>query len=492
MLRLIVVDISAESRSKLVEQITLFQQLEAQSTSLLPKISVKPLSLEELKFHATPDACLLGPQLIAEDISTVAKIRKLLPDTPILTFLNESQEDLVLIEDLARLGADDTISNTITSLDFFKKIILHCRKSRKTSKGELVLVDSAKGGLGVTSLASAIAEELVRDDKKVALIDFDFETQDLSRFLQAKPFINENLQLLLDGSRPITEEFVEQCLVQVWDEEDLYCMPPCGETEDLYDYHAGYARILISILEVLDEIYDAVVIDVGCARGSILKTLYRVADKVAFVINNDPAALYASISKAGQIKSLMAPNARLVFVENMPAKEGLPTAVLKNELGFALKDENLNWYPLQIPNCNAGHRWPGSGDTLFSRGSKELQRSITGLIGFLGIRDEAEALRAAEAKSFVRNFAKKFVKADRAITGPDQAIKLGDNKKEKTRLLPFAKEKSRVDLEHEAKSTQALFDKLVSESANSTESLEEPETETQVDAEELFQKANVS
>ena len=67
--------------------------------------------------------------------------------------------------------------------------------------------------------------------KRVILVDLDFETQDLSRFIQARPYINENLQTLIDQTAPVTSDTVKECLTKVWlDEPNLEVLAPFPET----------------------------------------------------------------------------------------------------------------------------------------------------------------------------------------------------------------------------------------------------------------------
>ena len=73
--------------------------------------------------------------------------------------------------------------------------------SEAWSQAQLILVDAGKGGLCVTSVVAGLGDALAAHGKRVLTIDLDMETQDLSRFLQTRPFVNENLQLLLEEQR---------------------------------------------------------------------------------------------------------------------------------------------------------------------------------------------------------------------------------------------------------------------------------------------------
>jgi len=405
MLNIVVLDRSAESRNRIARQINEFLQSDLKDGGLLPRVSIKPLSRHEMKFHAAPDICIVGEEIIQEEITELHNIRKLLPDSALLVRTPASLQNLAIIEQLARLGADDTMQEDITAPEFLKKLIMLSRKTAKTKSGKLIIVDSGKGGVGVSSVSAGLAEALIDKGKKVALLDFDFETQDLSRFLQVRPYINENLQLLLSGNRPVTEEFVNESLVQVWhDEPNLYCMPPVAESEDLYDGRAPYAKTLMSVLEILDSTFDCVIIDTGCARGSILKTLYRLADKVLFLVNNDPATLYSAVDRVAKMKVLMSPNAQLTIADNGSfhgsVKTGLSHKILKEEFLRASRLQENSWSESIIPFSSGGSRWPGSGMTLFSQAKGLTARSFNRLAEELELVEASERAHASSNSIF--------------------------------------------------------------------------------------------
>lgn len=430
MLKLVVVDSTAQARNRIVRQFTEFLNADIKDLALIPRVTIKPLSPQELKFHAAPDICVVGDEIASREVTTLASIRKLLPDTPILVRLNSACDSLTAIENLAAMGADDTISENVSAIEFFKKVLILAKKRRHAKPGQLILVDSGKGGIGVTTVAAGLAEALMEGGRKVAVLDFDFESQDLARFLQTKPFINENLQLLFDQSRPITEEFVSQCLVPVWEEHPyLYCMPPIAESEDLYDVHASYSRMLLSILEIIDASFDSVVIDSGSARGALLKTLYRVADKVVFVVNNDPATLYACAERITRLKSMMAPNAELLVVENAAVKHGLPAHIMKREFSSAAKLDEREWFDGRLMFCRHGNRWPGSGDTIYSAGTRQMARALTAIGVRLKLIDAefTELPSAAESPGILTQVASRLF-ARKQIGTQSAEIRIEQNK----------------------------------------------------------------
>ncbi|MGI6523793.1 MAG: AAA family ATPase [Bdellovibrionota bacterium] len=381
MLTLFVVDKSAEARTRLVEKINAFLQSDISLLSFLPQISVKPLSLEELKFHAAPDLCILGDELLNDDIFEIGKIRKQIPSATLLIWLSSEVQDFSVIEQLAGMGVDDTLNANLTPLEFAKKLVLIAgRKKNVKHHSKMIVVTSGKGGVGTTSIAAALGEGLATNGYSTLVVDFDCETQDLSRFLQARPFLNENLQGIFDRTKAITKESIEECLVQIWEEEKRFkCMTPILENEALYDPNASYSRTLLSVLEVLDGIFDFVVIDSAAVKGNILRTLIRVADELIFVINNDPAALYAGVNRLVQYRSWLSAEASLTLVENAPLRKGLASTFLRREFQDAAQ-LGMDHTFISIPHCHAGSRWPASGGTLYSTSSSRTIKALRTLV----------------------------------------------------------------------------------------------------------------
>lgn len=396
MITIAVVDLSADSRSRLVEQIGGYLRESTLALTVLPRVNLKPVTLQELQFMAAPEVCILGSELASRSIMEIAAVKKIFPETSILVEVPGSGEDFALLEQLARLGADDTFSGYTTAPEFFKKVILLTRRVMKQRSGTMILVDGGKGGVGVTTVAAGLAEALVDQKKRVCLIDFDFETQDLSRFLQTRPFVNENLHLLLSQSRPVVSETVEQCLVRLWaDEERFSVMPPSPEMDEVYDPRSGVIRTILSILETLDVTFDCVVIDAGSIRGALRQTLYRVVDKVVFVANNDPATLYSSVDRVSRMMGIMGPAGQVILAENGSTSHGLPSKLFRAEFARATKLSDEAWLSSEIPWCKSGARWPGSGGTIFSQGKDGVSRALIELGAKLGILDAP-----AEARSF--------------------------------------------------------------------------------------------
>lgn len=392
MIRIAVIDYSAEARSRILEQLDTFLRSDIPEIQLAPRISLKPLSIQEINFHSAPDVCLIGPELINKEMTEISRIKKLFPNTPILVWLDQQLSNLNVIEQIARQGADDFLSFDTSAQYFFKRLLILSRKTIRQSSGKLIVVDGGKGGVGVTTVVAALAELVSSKAQKVVIVDCDFETQDCSRFLQCRPFINENLRLILDEERAISEESVDQCLSLVWqDDKFLRCMAAVADNDDLYNPKSNATRIFMSVLEILDSSNDLVVIDIGCARSNLQKMLYRVADKLIFVINDDPASFYASVEKLTRARSQLSAGAQLCVLENNVGLSGLGNRLLRKEFSRAAKIVDSQWSPEPISFCKVGQRWPGSGATFYTQAKSASTKAFDKLSRFLTLSVETDS-----------------------------------------------------------------------------------------------------
>lgn len=380
-MQIYIVDSSADTRAQLHEQLSEFLRAERES-HLLPYLSLKAFAPEELKFQDAPSLCILGEGLAQRGISHIAQIRRQLPDARLLLVIPSGLETLAFVEEMTRAGVDDFITRRSTAFEILQKIVTRAQSEQKKSSGTLILIESGKGGLGTTSITAALGDELSELGKKTLIVDLDTETQDLCRFLQVKPFINENLQLILSGQRPPHAEFVAQCFLPV--KENLFCLPPCPDNDALYEGRTAQVQTFFNVLRALDAEYDAIVVDTGSSRGSFLRSLYKVTDKVLFVVNNDPATLHASVDKVRKLKAMLSPGATISLVENNSTRYGLPRGVLAQELVRIAGMEAEAWTGVTLGMTREAAQWPASGYTLRGAGDKQITASLSKLASTLG------------------------------------------------------------------------------------------------------------
>jgi cellulose biosynthesis protein BcsQ len=384
MVTVAVIERTAEGRNFLTEELTALLHTGQSLTHLVPQVSIIPLSIQELKFRETPNICIVGQQLCEHTPQEIRTIKKLFPECLVIARLTDGSESITRVDELLGYGADDTFTGPFSSPQLFKYVIQAGRSQRQKKKGTVILVDSGKGGIGTTSLAAGLADVLSLTNKKIALIDLDFETQDLSRFLRLRPLLNEQLDLILSQQRPLLAENIEQCFVPFPGSENIRCFTPPAIHHDFLSVKCKETQIFFSLLKIIDEIHDIVVIDAGAARGGVLEMLYRVSDKIVFAVNNDPATLHASVEKLQSMIPRLSDNEVFTLVNNAPDKDGISENALKREYLQLTGLSDSQWLSTSIPRCSAAKTWPGSGETLLSMGKLPVAYALEVLAEKLG------------------------------------------------------------------------------------------------------------
>ena len=388
MISIAVVDSSAESRNSIIEELNECFYSDSFQLNFLPRIHITPLAPEEIKFHKIPDICILGPRLLLHDVNEIARIKRLLPNSALLVRATGMLESISMTEHLARLGADDILPDHMLPSELLRKLILHARSADRTRSGKFIVVDSGKGGLGVTSVAAALGDCCARAGRRTLLVDLDFDTQDLSRFLQARPCINETLGALLSQQKPIVQELVEECVHQVWsDDTGLFIMPPAASAFESLSSGDATLRSFVSVFEILDSLFDVLIIDAGNTPQAMRKTLWRMADHLLLVGSNDPATLFASIERTMDAYASLAPAAKLSLIFNGTKPWGVPLPLMKSELVRATQLDASHFLEIALPLSKGASLWPGSGGTPGSQGDRGFRRALQKLVSQLGILD---------------------------------------------------------------------------------------------------------
>lgn len=162
------------------------------------KISESPNAILIVDFSDNPiqktnlvsKICLMHPQCIVVALS----------DNPSVN----------LIVEVMRAGAKEFLPIPLIKKEFvdcINKILSNQNETTSKSKCKIISVFSNKGGIGKTSLATNLALELAKITKEnIALIDLNFQTGDITTFLDLKPSFN--ISYMLENIDKINETFL--------------------------------------------------------------------------------------------------------------------------------------------------------------------------------------------------------------------------------------------------------------------------------------------
>lgn len=374
MIELGIVELSADGRRRLSSLVERWSWKVPDSRISVPRISQHLLSPEEVRFHGSLDVCVIGPELVGCDAAFVNNLRRQIPDKILLCVLDSRTYSFGLVEQLGRLGVDDVLMDTATSDEFFRRILLLQRRVQKKKRGRLAVVDSARGGVGRTFLTAALAEGWFQKGQRVCVVDCDVVSQDLTRFLQVRPHVNESLRLLVDQQRVVTTETVTECVRPVWLNEPRFaCVAPAAGGDETLFSTPHVQRGLVAVLELLLLQYDRVVVDTSGLISAARNALFQVCDDLFFVVNRDASAAYANRQALSLIAGFLQPEAKLITLLNDNGVGSSPIGLLKGQV-VVIAGRSMTY--VTVPRSAQAAAWVCSGYTPY----RFLRRSLSSVL----------------------------------------------------------------------------------------------------------------
>jgi len=221
-------------------------------------------------------------------------------------FFALTDDDLPLskVRMLSRCGVDDVMPKTalkdelgpqIANWKMRRNAMLPAVWTGTPKKGRIITVAQARGGVGSTTVAVNLADQLLeptgfrkkRNKHSVVIVDLDFQFGTVGTMLDVEA--NDGLiQLAMDGYVP-SKDYVEQCIVTTGNGLAVLPAPArFGPLESLKGEQVD------AILTILQESYDYVVVDLPRALVSWLEPILAKSDEVMLVTDVTVPSVRAS------------------------------------------------------------------------------------------------------------------------------------------------------------------------------------------------------
>ncbi len=241
--------------------------------------------LAEVMGSETPNLCLLeigeppeaGLALIPDLLRIDAKL-------PIIVVLSKNQPELVLR--CLRQGASDFLIPPFTSeqVEGALQKIARLQPAHPANSGKVYCIMPAKGGCGASTIASNLAYQMKRGDKRILLADLDPLAGTLSFLLKIKS--NYSFMDALARSHDIDGE-LWKAVVTSRQGVDVMLSPEVM-TEGMSEL-----KDASSIIEYARGTYDIVVLDTGGVYGDWNLSQAQLADEILLVTTNELTSLQA-------------------------------------------------------------------------------------------------------------------------------------------------------------------------------------------------------
>ncbi len=281
--------------------------------------------LAEVLSAEAPNLCLLeigeprepGLALIPDLLRIDAKL-------PIIVVLANNDPELVLR--CLRQGASDFLIPPFTSeqVEGALQKIARLQPNQSASSGKVYCIMPAKGGCGASTIASNLAYQMKRGDKRILLADLDPLAGTLSFLLKIKS--NYSFMDALARSHDIDADLWRSVVTSRGGVDVLLSpevmMEGMSELKD-----AG------SIIEYARATYDLVVLDTGGVYGEWNLSQAQLADEILLVATNELTALQAVQRALGYLDANNIPRYKLRLIVNRYDRH---TGLSKDVIGTAL------------------------------------------------------------------------------------------------------------------------------------------------------------
>ena len=193
----------------------------------------------------------------SQKLDLITRIQANFPNTKVLALSDNPSVNLII--DIMRAGAKEFLPIPIIKNEFTEavnKLISNNNSTIEKSNCKIITVYSNKGGIGKTSLATNLALELAKITKEnVALIDLNFQTGDITTFLDLKPSFN--ISYMLENLDKINETFLLSTLER-YKRTSLYVLadPPYFKQADTIK-----PNLIGKLFDILKETFSYIIVD---------------------------------------------------------------------------------------------------------------------------------------------------------------------------------------------------------------------------------------
>ena len=298
----------------------------------------------------TPEIIMLEiADSVKDEISFIEEVNAIMPTTIIIAIFKESNREQIqnvllagarafCVQPLKRKDFQSTINRVIELQDRLIKSTLQISTDDESEDKahKTLIVFSPRGGVGTTTIASNLAIAIQNNSNKKTLLldgkqffghlDIFFNVMSRNNLLDLIPHLSELDQVLLD-----------EVIVDHVSGIDLLLGP-----NSLPGAQGLHPENYYSLVNILQNIYEYIVIDGGNSVTENTVTLLDVSQTIVLVINPDLASLKDARDFIGICNSLTYPPEKLVVLLN---NSGLRNSLDITEINKALGREVFGVIP---------------------------------------------------------------------------------------------------------------------------------------------------
>lgn len=274
---------------------------------------------EKIKNDPSEQLIIIGPEIKVSVATAIAETFRI--NRPSLgVVLLRKRLDITEMSDAIRAGIREVVS-----LDDAAALVAACQRSLRISEqllqiskgfhgekiqGRVLVVFSAKGGCGKTTLSINLAHALSQQpNKKVVLIDLDLQFGDVAMALQMDP--KKTISDAIGMQNQVDELATSSLLTNRSESLDVLLAPTNPTDVELIS-----ASLVGSLIENLKKSYDYIVIDTPPAFTEIVLEAFDQADRCFLLSTLEMPSIKNLKLVIETLKALNVPERKLEFVLN--------------------------------------------------------------------------------------------------------------------------------------------------------------------------------
>ena len=280
-------------------------------------------TVEQLENNDGIQIILIGPDVktpLALQLAEIIQLKYVGKST----ILIRRKLDVSVLSEAIRAGVSDVVSlddsqslvqARARAISRNEKLRTNSFDNMAASRGKIILIFSAKGGCGKTTLSINLAQSLSDVyQQKVCLVDFDLQFGDIAIALQAEPI--KTMSQAIGMRENLDDLGVKSLLTRKSENLDLL-LAPTNPT----DVEFISADLVEKVLLSLRKNYDFVIIDSPPAFTDVVLKAFDLMDKCLLLTTLDMPAVKNLRVVIETLSALKIENSKLEYVLNRSSQE---------------------------------------------------------------------------------------------------------------------------------------------------------------------------
>lgn len=393
------VDKTAADRLHLQKRLEDAYEYSRKTVGHISILRLYPASKEEVVLHTPPDLIFIGPGFAFEEAFRVCRdLSKEFPNTVLFLFLPPELYTLRTLRRFQRFCSE--IFSTEEAPTRLVHRLTTFEHSAKRKSGKLITLLGVKGGVGTTSIVSGLAHAAQGLGYSAVILDLS-EAGSLVQYMFSRRWHSPDFSAtLIDGLIP-DQALVERCIEVAPNGIHLF-LPPSGgmDVRELWLRHSERFEISLTIVDILKDLYEIVLVDCGGTEGILRFALGTRADRKVLISSNEPASVHLLGTKFSQ-EAHTPGDAQISILINELWEKALCKQDIEEFL--SLNSDSPKSFSLLSPLLfdAQGRNWVGTGNTFYTESKPATQIQLERIIATLLHPDQLVCVENEQQKKLV-------------------------------------------------------------------------------------------